>query len=228
MGTASHAEALQCHEARIQRASSSGINPLTTTPQEALMTDDSTATPAAEPDPVAGPGAPEQTADAAEQPAGDAASAGPSASEAWAEVVTRMSELSAAVGAWAKAAADNPENRRHLDDVRNGVNSIAKEAADALDSVTRSDFGQQVKSGAEDAGTAIGDAAAKVSDAAAPHVATAFAGLADFFGKAAHSVGEAAQRQKEAAASGGATEVDSDEPPASEPAPPPAPPIPDE
>ena len=75
----------------------------------------------------------EQTADTRSSPPADAATGGP-ASEAWAEVVTRMSELSAAVGAWAKAAADNPENRRHLDDVRNGVNNIAKEAADALDS----------------------------------------------------------------------------------------------
>ncbi len=87
-----------------------------------------------------------------------------------------MTELSTAVAAWARAAADNPENRRHLDEVRNGVNDMAKQADAAFAHVTSTEFGQQVKSGAEEAGAAIGDAAQKVSDAAAPHVATAFAG----------------------------------------------------
>ncbi len=137
-------------------------------------------------------------ADASEPAAADA-TPGPSASEAWAEVVSRMGELSTAVAAWAKAAADNPENRRRLDEVKNGVNDMAKQADAAFAHVTSSDFGQQVKSGAEEAGAAIGDAAQKVSEAAAPHVATAFAGLAGMFGKAAEKVEEAAQRQRTAA-----------------------------
>lgn len=148
------------------------------------MTDDPSATPASDsvPEPPAAPTTP-----------------GPTAAEAWADVVTALGKLSDAVAAWTKAAADNPENRRRLDDVRNSVNEMAKQADSAFAQVTSTDFGQQVKSGAEEAGHAIGDAAQKVSEAATPHVATAFAGLASAFGRAAHKVEEAAARQKEAA-----------------------------
>ena len=183
------------------------------------MADEPTTSSAPEPEPAEQPGP-------NAGPETDQAST--TAGEAWAEVVTRMGELSDAVSAWARAAADNPENRRHLDDVRNGVNNVAKEAAAAFDSVTSTDFGQQVKSGAEEAGTAIGDAAQKVSDAAAPHVATAFAGLAGVFGRAAQKVEEAAARQKDSAGAAESEATASDGTAAPKPPAPPAPPVPDE
>ena len=146
------------------------------------MTDDITnPTPGAAPEPPSPP--------ATETPAG------PSAGEAWADVVARLGDLGEAVSAWAKAAADNPDNRRHLDEVRAGVNDMAGKAEAAFAQVAATDLGQQVKAGATEAGEAIGDAAQKVSSAAAPHVASAFAGLADAFGRAAHRVDEAASRQ---------------------------------
>lgn len=202
------------------------------------MTDDPTGIPTAEPQPqsAAEPSPAEPTA-APQEPAADAQPSGPSASEAWSDVVARMTDLSTAVAAWARAAADNPENRRHLDEVRNGVNDMAKQADAAFAHVTSTEFGQQVKSGAEEAGAAIGDAAQKVSDAAAPHVATAFAGLAGVFGRAAQKVEEAAQRQKEPTAASEAPHtappVPQDAPTAEAPAPPappapPVPPVPDE
>lgn len=117
-------------------------------------------------------------------------------SAAWREVVSRMSDLGEAVSAWAKAAADNPENRRHLEEVRSGVNDMASKAGAAFSDVAQSDFGQQVSQGAQQAGEAIGDTAQKLSDAAAPHVASAFAGLADVFGRAAQRVDDAVKRQE--------------------------------
>jgi hypothetical protein len=149
--------------------------------------------------------------------------AGPTASEAWADVVARMGELGAAMSAWAKAAADNPDNRRHLDEVRSGVNDMAGKAEAAFAEVAASDFGQQVKAGATEAGEAIGDAAQKVSAAAAPHVASAFAGLADVFGRAAHKVGEAADRQSAATPAPPAQASDAPAPDPAAPAPPTAP-----
>ena len=189
------------------------------------MTDDPAATPTPDPEP--------QPAADPEPPQAEAGPAGPSTSEAWSDVVARMTDLSAAVAAWARAAADNPENRRHLDEVRNGVNDMARQADAAFAHVTSTEFGQQVKSGAEEAGAAIGDAAQKVGDAAAPHVATAFAGLAGVFGRAAQKVEEAAQRQKEPAsgseASPSVSEPAAAAPETSEDTPAaPAPPIPDE
>jgi hypothetical protein len=125
---------------------------------------------------------------------------GPSAGEAWVDVVARLGDLGEAVSAWAKAAADNPDNRRHLDEVRAGVNDMAGKAEAAFAQVASSDIGQQVKAGATEAGEAIGDAAQKASAAAAPHVASAFAGLADVFGRAATKVDEAASRHGAASA----------------------------
>jgi hypothetical protein len=185
------------------------------------MTDDPTATPAPEPLPATESTTPEPPTAETTAPEPPAEDSGPSASEAWADVVARMSELGSAVAAWTRAAADNPENRRRLEDVRLGVNDMAKQADAAFQHVTSTDFGQQMKSGAEDAGAAIGDAAQKVSDAAAPHVATAFAGLASAFGRAAHKVEEAAARQKEPAAAPSESAA-----PAPEAAAPPAPPAP--
>ena len=136
---------------------------------------------AADPEPAVGAGQP----DAESSP-------GPTASEAWNGVVAAIGDLGEAVAAWARAATDDPENRRHLDEVRTSVNDMARRADTAFSSVAGSDFGQQVRHGADDAGQAFADTAQKVSDAAAPHVATAFAGLADVFGRAAQKAGEAA------------------------------------
>lgn len=172
------------------------------------MTDDPNVTP--EPEPAEVPPSAEPT--------------GPNAGEAWSEVVARMGELSEAVAAWARAAADNPENRRHAEDVKAGITEIASKAESAFSRATSTEFGQQVVSGAEEAGQAIGDTAKRVSEAAAPHVASAFAGLADVFGRAAHKVEEAAARQREPVAAqpdaaepdAPATPADAPEPPASD------------
>jgi len=122
---------------------------------------------------------------------------GPSASEAWKDVVARMSELGAAVSHWAREAADDPENRQRVEQLRVGVNDMAKKADAAFSQAMGTDLGQQVQQGAEQAGKAIGDAAQQVSQAAAPHVASAFSGLADAFGRAAAKVNQAATRDGE-------------------------------
>ena len=121
---------------------------------------------------------------------------GPSANDAWSSVVTRMTELGAAISQWAKAAADDPENREKLEEFRAGVNDMARKADAAFSQVTATDVGRQFAEGAQQAGQAIGDAAQQVSKAAAPHVATAFAGLADMLGRAATRLDETANRDE--------------------------------
>jgi len=137
----------------------------------------------------------------------DVAPAGPSAADAWDDVVLKLRELGEAMAAWTKAAADTPENRRHLDEVRAGVSDVARQANDAFSSVASSDFGRQVSESATQVGQAIGTTAHEVGQAAGPAVASAFAGLADMFGRAAHKVDEtvaaqAAKAQQEAPAPG--------------------------
>ncbi|MFA5845155.1 MAG: hypothetical protein WC971_10050 [Coriobacteriia bacterium] len=116
--------------------------------------------------------------------------AGASAGQAWADVLARMSDLAEAVARWAKAAANDPDNRQKLDQVRTGINDMAQKADAALGHVSSSDIGQHVKEGAEQAGQAIGGAAHRVAEVAAPHVRNAFAGLSDAFGKAAAKMEE--------------------------------------
>jgi len=136
-------------------------------------------------------------------PAPDAAPTPPpapgvSTSEAWNDVIARMTELGAAVSAWAKSAADDPENRQRLQQVRAGVDEMARQADAVFGKVASSDLGQQFSQGAQQAGEAIGDAAQQVSEAAAPHVATALSGLAGMFGRAAAKVDEAVNRERQA------------------------------
>ena len=164
--------------------------------------------PAAEP-------TPEPTAPATPEPP-----AGPSANAEWSAVVAQMGALGDAIAAWARAAVNDPDAQRHLDEVRSGVNAIARKAESTFNDVAASDFGQQVRQGAEQAGAAIGDTAQKVSEVAAPHVASAFAGLADVFGKAAARAEEVATRSRQERADvPAAAESETSAAPASEPAP---------
>jgi hypothetical protein len=109
-----------------------------------------------------------------------------------------MTELGVALSAWAKSAADDPQNKARLDSVRAGVDEMARQADSAIGKVTSTEFGQQVSQGAQQAGDAIGGAAQQVSDAAAPHVATALSGMASLFGRAAAKVDEAVNRDRSA------------------------------
>jgi len=156
------------------------------------VTDESNA-PAPAPEPPAAPEPPSAPA----EPSGS----GPSVSESWDDVVARMKDLGDAISGWAHAAADNPENREHLDQVRQSLGEMSAKAAETFAEVAHSDFGKSVAAGASQAGQAIGDAATTVGQAAAPHVASAFAGLADVFGKAAQHVSEQTARQAAPAAS---------------------------
>jgi len=119
--------------------------------------------------------------------------------EAWEDVVARMNDLGEAVARWVRAAANEPDTKEKLDRVRAGIDDIGQKADAALGRAVRSDLGQQVKEGAEQAGQAMSDAAQRVTDVAAPHVKNAFAGLSDVFGKAAARVDEATHRHPEPA-----------------------------
>jgi len=143
----------------------------------------------------------------------DSPPSSPTAAEAWNDVIAAVAALGDAVAAWARASADTPENRQHVADVRRSVNDMAQKADAAFTSAAHSDFGQQVRQGADEAGQTFADTAQKVSDAAAPHVASAFAGLADVFGYAAQKASEAAA-PRAAAPKSDAAVVESDSAPA--------------
>ena len=115
--------------------------------------------------------------------------AAPTASQAWQNVLARMSDLGDAVGQWTKVAANEADTKQKFEQVRADINDIAQKAAIALGQA-ESESGQQVKKGIEQAGQAFGGAAQRVREATQPHVKDAFADLSDIFGKAAVRIGE--------------------------------------
>ena len=155
---------------------------------------------------------------------------GPGTGDAWNEVVARMNDLADAVSAWAKAAANEPDTKQKLDQMRGGINNIARKADAVADRVASSDPGRQFMDGAEQAGQALSDAAQQVSQSAAPHMRNAFAGISDVFGKAAARVDEATRRREQHASAPGESEKTPDAAPAAPaiPASPPASPPADE
>lgn len=138
------------------------------------------------------------------------------AAEAWNEVVARMGELGDAITRWTKAAANDPENRRRVEEVNARVGDMATKAETAIYGVS-SDIGEQVRLGMAKAGKAIDETARKVSAAAAPHISNAFAELSNQFARAAARVDQAITERPERG---------SDNAPPTPP--PPAPPIPEE
>ena len=116
-------------------------------------------------------------------------STAPTASQAWQNVLERMSDLGAAMEQWTKMAASEADTRQKFEQVRAGINDIAQKADSALGHA-ESKLGQQVVEGAEQAGQAFGDAAQRMREATEPHVKNAFADLSDIFGKAAARMGE--------------------------------------
>lgn len=153
-------------------------------------------TPAEQPE---APGAPE-AADAPE-PAGVAEPvSGPSAGEAWDDVVRQMSVLGDAIGTWAKAAYQDPDFQRHAGEVKATLGEMGTKIGETVDAAAASDIGQKVTHSAEQVGGAISEGADKFTQAAAPHVASAFSAISGAFSKAASKVDEATKREEPAPA----------------------------
>lgn len=118
----------------------------------------------------------------------------PTATQAWQNVLARMSDFGDALGQWTKMAAAEADTKQKFEQVRTGINDIAQKADTALGHA-ESELGQHVKEGAEQARQAFGDAAQRMREATEPHVKDAFADLSDIFGKAAARMGEPSPAQ---------------------------------
>ena len=120
--------------------------------------------------------------------------AAPTSTQAWQNVLARMSDLGDALEQWTKMAANEADTKQKFERVRAGINNIAQKTAAAMGNA-ESESGQQVKEGIEQVGEAFGDAAQRVREATEPHVKDAFADLSDIFGKAAERMGEPSPAQ---------------------------------
>jgi hypothetical protein len=103
--------------------------------------------------------------------------------DTWEELGRQLSELGAAIAAAVKAAADDPENRRRAQELKEGLESAARDIGDAFSEVAATPQGERVK----EAAGAVAAAGRKVADDVRPH-------LIDATRKAGDALREAASR----------------------------------
>ncbi len=133
--------------------------------------------------------------------------------EAWREVVAELDALGDALGRWLKAAVNDPENKRRLDEVSDRLDGFVKDVGSSVKGAADSEVGQSFKEAADKTGEAFKAAGEKLSEEVGPKLAGAFKVMGDKLRGAADKIEE---RQAGAAPEAAA-------PPAAEP---PAPTVP--
>lgn len=121
--------------------------------------------------------------------------------EAWQRVLDRFDELGEALGRWASAAVDDPENRERAEELKTRVEGVADRIGDAMDEATRTDVGHGVKDAATKAGDALKDFGGRFTGEVAPR-------MADAFEFAAERLRDAAEQMERSGAAGGDTSQD--------------------
>lgn len=117
----------------------------------------------------------------------------PTAGDAWRDVLAQLDELGRAVADWAKAAVDDPDNRRRAAELKERLDGVGRELGEAADRAVGSDVGQSFKEAADKTGEAFKAAGERFSEEVAPK-------LADALKRAADSIGDAADRVRDRAA----------------------------
>ena len=117
----------------------------------------------------------------------------PAAGDAWRDVLAQLDELGRAVANWAKAAVDDPENRRRAAELKERLDGVGRDLGEAADRAVGSEVGQSFKEAAEKTGEAFKVAGERFSEEVAPK-------LADALKRAADSMGDAADRMRDRAA----------------------------
>jgi len=140
------------------------------------------------------------TVEVVEEPASadEPAAAGPK--DAWRDVLAQIDALGDSMTRWAKAAVNDPENRRHADEIKAKFDSVGDKIAATFDDATKTEIGKSVQQAAETTGKAVVEAGGKVAAEAAPVVVSALSGFAGMLGKAAERVSTAADRRTSAPA----------------------------
>jgi hypothetical protein len=141
-------------------------------------------------------------------PAPEAAASEEARSE-WQTVLDHVDELGDAIGRWAKAAVNDPDNRRRVEELREHLDRIGENIGDSIKSASESESGQQMKDAANKAGTAIADMGQRFGEEVLPKMAAAFESAADKLADAADRMESRADETASAETAGeGAPEGD--------------------
>lgn len=121
----------------------------------------------------------DETTTSAEEPsrepgAAAGAAAGAHATDAWHEVIGQLDALGEAMGRWARAAVNDPQNQERAEELKDHMHKMAETVSDAVDDASKSDVGKQFKDAAYKTGEAFKAAGERVGEEVAPRVASAF------------------------------------------------------
>lgn len=113
---------------------------------------------------------------------------GTDAGDAWRAVLDQLDDLGEAIGRWAKAAVNDPDNKRRAQELKTHIDSMGDKVGAAIDGAVESDAAQSVKDAAGKAGDAIKEFGQKVGDEVFPRMASAFEAAAGKLHEAANKM----------------------------------------
>lgn len=123
----------------------------------------------------------------------DVGSADPAA--AWQDVASGLDTLGDAIARWAKAAVNDPDNRRRADELASRLDEFMSEAASTVKGATDSELGQSFREAADKTGDALRQAGERVTDELGPRLSGAFKSAAERLSNAAERIEERAGRE---------------------------------
>ncbi|MDY0340492.1 MAG: hypothetical protein RBS17_04695 [Coriobacteriia bacterium] len=114
----------------------------------------------------------------------------PGAGDAWRDVVTELDALGDALGRWLKAAVNDTENKRRLEELSDRLEGLASDVGDTAKSAVSSEVGQSFKEAADKTGDAFKLAGERFTDEVGPRLASAFKSVGSKLRDAADKIDE--------------------------------------
>ncbi len=131
------------------------------------------------------------------------------AATAWRAVVAELDSLGDALGRWVKAATNDPENKRRLDELSARLEGLVSDVGATVKGAAEGEVGQSFKEAADKTGEAFRVAGDKVAEEVGPRLAGAFKTMGEKLRGAAEKIEE---RQAGAASPADDTAAPPDDP----------------
>jgi len=127
------------------------------------------------------------------------------ASEAWRSVVAELDALGEAIARWAKAAVNDPDHKRRVDEFSTRLDGFVSDVGSTVKGAADSEIGAAFKHAGEATGDAFRQAGEKVSEEVGPRLASAFKTMGDKLRNAAEKIEEKGTSQDAASTPGTAS-----------------------
>lgn len=114
----------------------------------------------------------------------------PEAASAWRDVVSELDALGVAIGRWVSAAANDPENKRRLEELSTRLEGLVDSVGATVKGAAEGEVGQSFKEAADKTGEAFKVAGEKISEEVGPKLAGAFKSMSEKLRGAAEKMEE--------------------------------------